>query len=241
VRSVAIGAGHACALLFDDTVRCWGRPQGPAASVAEACVLGNGTLGEETLGDAVGEMQRLRPTLQAANPATALVAGAYTTCARLLDGTVRCWGMGDQLALGDLANTAPAGCSASRAAVTVRRADGAALSGVVSLAMGASHGCARRQDGSVWCWGANDLGQAGAASGGSPVAGAARVDLGSGMVVQQLSAGMTAGHACAMTADGRIKCWGDNRRYQLLWPVAEAYPGRAAGSMGDRLPLLSLP
>ena len=39
--------------------------------------------------------------------------------------------------------------------------DGAQVRGVVEVAAGAEHACARGGDGSVWCWGANSEGQLG--------------------------------------------------------------------------------
>jgi alpha-tubulin suppressor-like RCC1 family protein len=35
------------------------------------------------------------------------------------------------------------------------------LNTIVAVAPGARHACARKNDGSVWCWGKNDRGQLG--------------------------------------------------------------------------------
>lgn len=75
-----------------------------------------------------------------------LALGRDHSCARLEDGTVRCWGS-DQLH--QLGNAAESPLGALPVAVE-------GLSEVVQLAAGYEHSCARRQDGSVWCWGMGD-------------------------------------------------------------------------------------
>ena len=61
--------------------------------------------------------------------------GFYSTGLVLADGTVKMFGLVAQ----------PAGT----------------FNGVVELAIGYSHACARKTDGTVWCWGANESGQLG--------------------------------------------------------------------------------
>jgi hypothetical protein len=81
--AIALGDLHACALLEDGNVKCWG---------------GN-DYGQLGLGDT---MRRNGPVLGAALPtvdlgtgrkAVAIAAGHYTTCASLDDGSFRCWGL----------------------------------------------------------------------------------------------------------------------------------------------------
>jgi alpha-tubulin suppressor-like RCC1 family protein len=79
-----------------------------------------------------------------------IAAGGYHTCARLSDGTVRCWGHNEYGQLGDNTQTSrlvPVAVSG--------------LSGVAEIVAGASHTCARLSDGTVRCWGNNDYGQLG--------------------------------------------------------------------------------
>jgi alpha-tubulin suppressor-like RCC1 family protein len=82
------------------------------------------------------------------------------------------------------------------------------------LALGFLHGCSRRRDATVRCWGDNALGQVGAAADGAtaepvllptPVAG-----LGA---VSAISAGTA--HTCAVRADGTVSCWGSAASGQL--------------------------
>ncbi len=75
-----------------------------------------------------------------------LALGRDHSCARLEDSTVRCWGS-DQLH--QLGNAADSLLGSLPVAVE-------GLNEVVQLAAGDEHTCARRQDGSVWCWGVGD-------------------------------------------------------------------------------------
>lgn len=84
--------------------------------------------------------------------------GARFACALVNGGRVLCWGSNHH---GQLGARAPSEQRSSTAPVAVERTDGSALDGVVDLALGAFHACARRNDGSVWCWGSNLSGQLG--------------------------------------------------------------------------------
>jgi alpha-tubulin suppressor-like RCC1 family protein len=68
---------------------------------------------------------------------------------------------------------------------------------------GQAHACARRADGSVWCWGDNTYGQLGT---GDTVS--SRIATRSAMTAaQQVSGGFD--HTCAISG-GTVKCWGEN-------------------------------
>src|SRR5690606_17774945 len=77
-------------------------------------------------------------------------AGDVHTCARLSDGSVRCWGHNNDGQLGD-------GTKESRPAWNPVPG----LGGVVEIAVGHFHTCARLGDGTVQCWGNNGYGQLG--------------------------------------------------------------------------------
>ena len=85
----------------------------------------------------------------------------------------------------------------------------------VQLVAGRGHTCARTRDGRVYCWGLNEQLQLSASSGNytwTPNL----------SLVEELNDAIdiAAGddHSCAVRADGRVFCWGDNRRGQLGVP-----------------------
>jgi len=90
VISISSGDYHACALLSDKTVRCWG--------ANEAGQLGNGNTKDSTTPVVVVDLS---------NP-TVIAAGETHTCARLDNGSVRCWGDNwiGQLGNGEMGHTA---------------------------------------------------------------------------------------------------------------------------------------
>jgi alpha-tubulin suppressor-like RCC1 family protein/sugar lactone lactonase YvrE len=133
--SVATGHDHACALLDDGTVRCWGDNA-------------HGQVGDGT------QTPRLVPVQVAGlTDAVAIAAGFMHTCALTAGGAVRCWGANDHGQLGD-------GTTTMR--LTPVAASGLS-SGAVTLAAGDgdSHTCAVMGDGTLRCWGANTDGQLG--------------------------------------------------------------------------------
>ncbi|MBA2665049.1 MAG: hypothetical protein H0U74_22370 [Bradymonadaceae bacterium] len=143
-----------------------------------------------------------------------IAAGAQHSCARLLDGSVHCWGWNESGQLGD-------------ATLQVRRRPTLAvgLEPALEIAAGWSFTCARHADLGVSCWGHNSLGQLGQpVSGGS--SSAQRID---GLVAVEITTGNQ--HACARLGDGTVQCWGDNRYGQLgdTTKTSRHTPGPVAG------------
>jgi alpha-tubulin suppressor-like RCC1 family protein len=134
-RAVEVAAGFhfTCVRLDGGEVKCWGLNL-------------EGQLG---LGDTT---RRLGPTAALAlgegRTAVEIAAGFRFACARLDDGTVKCWGdnPSGQLGLGD---------SEPRTAPTTAVDLGAGRT-AVELAAGPIHVCARLDNGLVKCWGDND-------------------------------------------------------------------------------------
>jgi alpha-tubulin suppressor-like RCC1 family protein len=126
VLDVAFGTRHHC-IIDADGLRCAGdNRNGQIGDVAHARQCGAGRC---ELGDTKIDLD-----------ATRVVVGERHTCALVRDGRVICFGSNevgqlgrsDAFLVGDL---------------------GVALDGVVDLASGYAHVCARRTDLSVWCWG----------------------------------------------------------------------------------------
>ena len=87
---------------------------------------------------------------------------------------------------------------------------------ILSIACGALHTCAGLSDGSARCWGSNDHGQLGGAS-GSPSASPIPVGGIDGVVA--LAAGLA--HTCAISAAGQIHCWGADYDGELGYAAME--------------------
>src|SRR5213594_888893 len=133
VTAVDLGAFYSCALLQDGTVRCWGDN-----STGE---LGDGTTTNASTPGAVAGI----------GGAATVTAGGFHTCVRIPDGTIQCWGRNNAGQLGDPATTA------FQSPTPVRVAGLSAT----AVTAGGFHTCALPGDGTVRCWGQNDLGQLG--------------------------------------------------------------------------------
>lgn len=145
VAEVALGVGFACARLTDGTVQCWGANR-------------SGTMGDGSL---VEQRTMPQPVPGLIN-VTQIAAGYLHVCARLADGSVRCWGnnINGQLGAPSRDNcgdgTLPYPTPCSRTPIEIP-----GLRGVTQLALGAVHSCARLVGGNVQCWGSNHAQQLG--------------------------------------------------------------------------------
>jgi alpha-tubulin suppressor-like RCC1 family protein len=149
---ISAGYSHTCALLNDDSIKCWGSN-------------GNGELGlddTEGVGDGPDEMGGILPAVDLGTGKTAvqISAGEGHTCAVLNDGSVKCWGhnghgesgLGNQETYGD----EPSEMGDNLPTVTL----GTDMT-AVQISAGAHHVCAGLNDGKVKCWGYNSYGQLG--------------------------------------------------------------------------------
>lgn len=140
------------------------------------------------------------PDIAPEAPAVQLAPGYRHTCARTRDGRVRCWGANQYGQLGEGSSEPPAGSP-----VTVRD-----LSDVLQVTSGGDFSCARRGDGTAWCWGRNDHGQLGD---GSTTSRTAPVRVAGLAEVVDVAAGRR--HACAVTQGGEVYCWGVGTERQI--------------------------
>lgn len=84
---------------------------------------------------------------------------------------------------------------------------------VVSVASGENHGLAVDKDGRVWSWGDNRAGEV-SADGTVSTQGAVR-RLSSSLLVDVISVAAGAEHSLALTTEGKVVGWGQNRSGQL--------------------------
>lgn len=184
--ALAAGADHTCAVRAGGTVWCWGRND-------------YGQLGNVTWTD-----QHTPVKVYGLGGATGVCTGKWHTCAVLSDGRVRCWGRSD---LGQLGDAAGGGSSQQPSNVPL---EVVSVSLAVEVACGDNHTCARRADGTLYCWGLGSSGQRGngtTQSSGYPVQVTGIAD------AKALSA--AGNHTCAVHVDGTASCWGANVHGQL--------------------------
>jgi alpha-tubulin suppressor-like RCC1 family protein len=133
VADFAAGGYHACAIMSDRTVKCWGRNV-------------RGQVGDGTTNTPVVQPH----VVGGLNNVAALSLGTYHSCALLQDRTVQCWGQNDFGQIG------AQGVVFSATPVAV-----SGITNAVGIATGFLHTCALLADGTVRCWGHNDFGQLG--------------------------------------------------------------------------------
>lgn len=187
VSRVAAGASHVCALEAAGVVRCWGRNT-------------EGELGDGKSGS------RIKPVLVAdLEEVVDLASGHRHSCARQRSGKVWCWGDNASAQLGPNAGRDP------KRGTPVEV--GGLAGGVVELAGGGDHTCARLQSGRAMCWGSNAAGQLGqrATVTRMPTPTAVR---GMGDAID-LALGTR--HTCALRKTGEITCVGS--------PESATHPG----------------
>lgn len=197
VKEVAAGGEFTCALLTNDTVRCWGRSQ-------------YGQLGQGntiSVGDGSGEMPPSEVPLGGA--ASMLVAGEAHACVRV-SSNVRCWGYG---AFGNLGNGQ--NVSIGDDVGEMPPADVPLGGPAKFLSAGTNHNCAiYGSNGAVKCWGSGAEGRLGSGSNSSigDVSGAIP-DVNLGGSAKSVHCGES--HTCAILTNGSVRCWGRGVEGQL--------------------------
>jgi alpha-tubulin suppressor-like RCC1 family protein len=233
-KMLSLGYLHACALLDNNSVKCWGLNK-----------YGQLGLGDSNYrGDGAGEMG---DNLQAVNLGTGrtakyVMAGGHHTCAHLDNDTVKCWGYNNhgQLGLGDANNRGDQTGEMGDSLLAVDLGRGRT---VKQLSVGSYHSCALLDNNSIKCWGVNSEGQLGLGDRNDRGDGAG--EMGDALLTVNLGTARTAkwvlasGYStCAMLDNNTVKCWGDNSEGQLgLGDTNDR--GDAPNEMGDNLPALN--
>jgi len=151
----------------------------------------------------LGEPATFTATATALHVLSVSVGGDFA-CAVLTDNRPVCWGANryGQLGTGDtLARATP-----------VTPTGLTAVQDIQASAFGFT--CARDMAGDVWCWGANNFGQAGPAA-AQPVQLVPVRVAGAGAATSLAVSGPFGGFACAVLSAGGAKCWGNNASGRL--------------------------
>lgn len=215
VKKIATGNSHTCAILDNDTLKCWGRNFTGA------------------LGMGVGDLNapHTNPINFGANTVKEVAAGYIYTCALLNDNSIKCFGYNSsgQLGVDNTSDQALPGAAVNLAGHTAKK-----------LAAGYMHMCAILDNDAVKCWGSNSIGQSGVenntnygATAGS-MATLPEVMLGGGRTAKSIAAFVH--HTCALLDNDTMKCWGHNAYGQLGIDNAVS-KGAAALDMQNLLPI----
>ena len=192
VVSIAIGRQHACALMSDATVKCWGGANRNSSSIEmNYSLLGDGS-----------NKGSLVPIVVGVNNVVQIAAGTSHTCALISDGTVKCWGLQYNGALGTLQPFNVAGTPVAYGVYTVEN-----ITNAKNLFSGDNSNCVITTDDQIKCWGISFLDKTKIDF--SPVVVSI---LGNQDLTQISLANRT---ACVLTASGSIKCIGANDAGQL--------------------------
>ena len=200
-KAVVAGENHTCALTAANTVRCWGR--------SDVGQLGQGSV--NSLGD--NEKPSVAGDVDVGGKVTQLAAGRDHTCALMETGAVRCWGGGLYGQTGH-SNTVTIGDNELASAGGDLKVD--PMLKATAIAAGEYFSCALLENGKVRCWGyggngslgygnVNNIGDNEFPSTAGPI------DLGADAVA--IAAGRR--HACAVTVNKTVRCWGLNANGQL--------------------------
>ncbi|WP_394843794.1 RCC1 domain-containing protein [Pendulispora brunnea] len=192
----SIYVAHACAITAGNEISCWGKN-------------GDGETGRVPEVDG-GDVTRALSVVSNTRGALQVSTGDGFSCAAFDRGT-SCWGVSSKGRIGPFNGERTASPNAIPG-----------LDGVASLQSGKNFSCARKHDGSIWCWGAADHAQIGRAK--AQEAGAdppPHWDTDSHPQPRQVLAGtlsLAVGkfqHSCAILSDRKVACWGDNLAGQL--------------------------
>jgi alpha-tubulin suppressor-like RCC1 family protein len=254
VRSIVAGAKFTCALLADSRVQCWGNnqsgelgslsPPGPwnssgftnSFSMTPQFVCAQNHAIPVEAGNLTHMLDDFSTNGCNLFRATQISAGTDHVCARIADGTVRCWGRnfgattvggdGSPARYGVLGTVwSPPGNESDPQFIPfageVLLWTQSAVGRVVSVSSHEHGNCVVRADGSVTCWGSNENLRTGVS--GTPTTPQQQRLVALTRTAVALSGGYRT--KCAVLDNGHVWCWGANGGSQ------------AGGTMVDVLPL----
>jgi alpha-tubulin suppressor-like RCC1 family protein len=176
---------HTCAVLDDGSMYCWGNRN-------------YGNMGTGSPSNNVGINTPESVELPSGKEVSLMAVGYYHSCAVMTDDTLWCWGKNANGEIGD-------GTFVQRNLPV--QIDVQYYSPIVALSTGDESTCSLHDDGTLNCWGRNDLGQVGdglSNDQSSPTT----IQLEGGKDATWISLGND--YSCATASDGSAQCWGAN-------------------------------
>jgi hypothetical protein len=230
------GLSSTCAILDNNTVKCWGR--------ANYGQLANGTT--TTRGDGANEMGDNLPvaSLGTGRTVKSVIGANSHYCAILDNDTVKCWGRSNvgNLGYGDVTTRGGTAGTIGDSLLAVSLGTGLTPWKIVS---NNQHTCVIFTTYAIKCWGINTSGALGVGDTATRGDGAgemgdslAYTNRGTGFYTYQLGLGMF--HACAFSSTGKFKCWGQATNGGLGNASTTNHRGDAANEMGDNLAFTDL-
>jgi alpha-tubulin suppressor-like RCC1 family protein len=221
LTQISASDGYACALDTSGAAYCWGSNE-------------HGQLGFGVLGYSDVPVRVSTSGVLAGKKLVQITAGQLEACALDSAGHAYCWGYNSA---GELGNGSTVSSDVPVAVHTSGALAGQAFS---QISAGTDYACALTTAGTAFCWGADQWGQLGDASGTAsdiPVAVDASGVL-AGKKLVRVSANESGYSTCAVAAGGSAYCWGFNLFGQLgdgsttsspVLPVAVDTSGVLAG------------
>ena len=188
-RSISTGDAHACALLSDGTVQCWGSNQ--FGQIGDGTNVNRPTPRQVDFGSGV--------------TATSISVGSFHSCAYLSTQEISCWGLSAYGQLGDGTFSLSGHSTPTRVQLDPSRK-------VRGVEAGGLFTCALVKLGST-CWGSNLYGELGIDLGATMISKPTNQVIRFGRDIAQLSLG--AGHQCAVLSNATVRCLGRNFRGAL--------------------------
>ncbi len=234
-KEMALGDNHSCAILDNDTLKCWG------LNSSGQLGLGNTT----SRGSGANQMSDNLPVvdLGAGRTVKKVAVGPTNTCAILDNDALKCWGLNTYGQLG-YQNVVTLGDGAGEMGDVLAAVNLGTSRYAVDVKIGLSHTCALLDDATVKCWGRNNRGQLGKQNTITLGDGAnemgnnlTAIALGTGRTALQIATGTE--HVCAKLDDNSTKCWGRANAGQL-GQGSTLNRGDGAGEMGNGLAVTAL-
>jgi alpha-tubulin suppressor-like RCC1 family protein len=230
VQQIVVGESHACVLLDNSDVKCWGRNSAGQLGLGHVDNRGEtqGQMGDALLAVNLGTGQSATAT---PSPATTATATANATATPSRTATT--------LSTSTLTATPTRSLTASPT-----RAANETLTPVAAISAGDNHTCLLSSTGNLRCYGYNYFGQLGYGNTNNygmfdtgPAPTLPLVDVSSSHAVVDIQISGT--HSCALLSNGTVKCWGNADR-GVLGYENETNIGDSSGEMGTALPTVNL-
>ena len=191
VKKLALGYHHACALLVDGNIKCWGNNRYGQLGLGHT-----NNIGDDELPSSIGIVSLGQRALD-------ISAGDHYNCALLENKNIKCWGNNKYGQLG-LAHRHSIGDNELVSLTsTLDFSDD-----VKKIFTGSTHICALFVNNKAKCWGSNEYGKLSYIHvPDSPLAAVSKF-VGFDKSVYQMALGLS--HTCAVLRDNEVRCFGRN-------------------------------